>query len=61
MARTTCWLALPALAASCLIGGVFGMVWQRRTGHRMFPFAPAIALGTALAIGFGALAGWSAL
>ena len=53
-------LALPAVAASCLIGGVFGMVWQRRTGQRVFPFAPAIALGTALALGFGALAGWSA-
>jgi prepilin signal peptidase PulO-like enzyme (type II secretory pathway) len=51
-------LAIPALVLSCLVGGVFGMSWQRRTGERAFPLAPAIATGTAIALALGAVLEW---
>jgi leader peptidase (prepilin peptidase)/N-methyltransferase len=47
-------IAYGALLASLLIGAVFGLWYQRLTGRRGFPFAPAIALGT---IGVLAVAG----
>jgi len=47
-------MAYGALLASLLIGAVFGFWYQRQTGRRGFPFAPAIALAT---IGVLAVAG----
>ena len=38
--------AYAALLASLLIGAVFGIWYQRRSGRSGFPFAPAIALST---------------
>ncbi|MET0146090.1 MAG: A24 family peptidase [Ilumatobacteraceae bacterium] len=50
-------LALPALVVSCLLGAAMGGVWQHRTGRSGFPFAPAIATGTALTLLVGAALG----
>ena len=47
-------LAYGALLASLLIGAAFGFWYQRQTGRRGFPFAPAIALA---AVGMLAAAG----
>ena len=48
--------AYVALLTSLLIGAVFGLWYQRRSGRTGFPFAPAIALSTIVVLVVAAVA-----